>query len=88
MSLDDNISNLATAIGAKIKSKQDILVSSENLKTINGESLLGAGNIIVSGNGEQTVFIQSTQPEINVGSSALWIQKNIDGSITFNLCEN
>lgn len=32
-------------------SKQDTLVSGENIKTINGESLLGSGNITITGTG-------------------------------------
>lgn len=32
-------------------SKQDTLVSGENIKTINGESILGSGNITISGSG-------------------------------------
>lgn len=31
--------------------KQDVLVSGENIKTINGESLLGSGNISITGSG-------------------------------------
>jgi hypothetical protein len=35
--------------------KQDKLVSGTNIKTINGESLLGEGNIVISsGGGEET----------------------------------
>ena len=34
------------------------------------------------------VFIQEAEPTIDVGTSALWIQKSLDGSITFNLIEN
>lgn len=91
MALDDNISALATAIGAEIKTKQDELVSGTNIKTINGASILGAGNISISGgggSGTQNVFIQEAEPTIDIGTSALWIQKSLDGSITFNLVEN
>ena len=35
-------------------SKQDALVSGTNIKTINGESILGEGNIIISGGGTVT----------------------------------
>ena len=35
---------------ADLDKKQDILVSGENIKTINGESLLGEGDIIIEGN--------------------------------------
>lgn len=34
-----------------ISGKQDVLVSGTNIKTINGESLLGSGNIVVGGGG-------------------------------------
>lgn len=39
-------------ISQKFKdSKQDTLISGTNIKTINGESLLGAGNIVINGSG-------------------------------------
>jgi hypothetical protein len=89
MALDDNISALATAIGTKVKNKQDLLVSGASIKTINNQSILGSGNITISGaGGVQNVFIQELEPTIDVGTSALWIQKSLDGSITFNLVEN
>ena len=34
-----------------ISGKQDTLVSGENIKTINGESILGSGNIVIEGGG-------------------------------------
>jgi hypothetical protein len=37
-----------------INNKQDKLVSSTNIKTINGESILGSGNITISGGGSST----------------------------------
>jgi len=36
---------------SKINAKQDILVSATNIKTINGASILGSGNLAVSGSG-------------------------------------
>lgn len=48
MALDDNISALATAIGTEIKSKQDILISGNNIKTVNGTELLGSGNLEIT----------------------------------------
>lgn len=38
-------------IGERFDSKQDRLVSGENIKTINGESILGEGNITIEGGG-------------------------------------
>ena len=67
MALDDNISALATAIGAEIKDVRADMA------------------LISGGGGTQNVFIQETQPNAIVNS--LWIQKSVDGSITFNLIE-
>lgn len=44
-----DIYNLATK--SELNTKQDTLVSSENIKTINGTSILGAGNIEIQGGG-------------------------------------
>ena len=38
-------------IGVDLSSKQDLLVSGTNIKTINAQSLLGSGNITISGGG-------------------------------------
>lgn len=48
-----------------ISSKQDILVSGTNIKTINGTSLLGSGNIEISGGSDEKV--QQTNTTSNVG---------------------
>lgn len=69
MELIERVSDLATAIGTKIKEV---------------EASIGSGG---SG-GTQNVFIQESEPTIDIGTSALWIQKSLDGSITFNLVEN
>ena len=49
------------------------------------EASIGNGG---GGAGTQNVFIQEAEPTIGTGTSALWIQKSADGSITFNLIEN
>lgn len=38
-----------SSVGERFDSKQDNLVSGENIKTINGESILGSGNISIEG---------------------------------------
>ena len=43
------------AITAATSTKQDTLVSGTNIKTINGETLLGEGNITIQGGGDVTV---------------------------------
>lgn len=47
--IKDNISGYVTSseLTEKISGKQDKLISSENIKTINGKSILGSGNIDV-----------------------------------------
>lgn len=46
---DNAIANKAVADA--LKEKQDALVSGENIKTVNGQSLLGKGNIEIQGGG-------------------------------------
>ena len=88
MSLDENIVSVVQAIGTEIKGKQEKLVSGTNLSTINGNSLLTGGNIVISGSGgsgTQNVFIQDTEPAVATGEKALWLQTSSDGSVMFNL---
>ena len=83
MDLVSRITEVITAIGVAIKGKQDNLVSGTNIKTINSQSLLGSGNIVISGGGgggTQNVFIQETEPEIS--SDSLWIQRLPNGNYT------
>lgn len=40
-----------TGLSAAIAAKQDTLVSGSNIKTVNGQSLLGAGDLVISGGG-------------------------------------
>lgn len=58
--------------------KQDALVSGTNIKTINNESLLGSGNITISGSGDESEYIIPTyclKTTANFSSTA-----NINGS--------
>ena len=82
MDLVSRITEVITAIGVAVKSKQDNLVSGTNIKTINSQSLLGSGNIVISGEGggTQNVFIQETEPEVS--SDSLWIQRLPNGNYT------
>lgn len=85
MDLVSRISDLATAIGNVIKGKQDILTAGVTIKTINGVSPLGAGNIVISGGGGggvQNVYIQTTEPTIATGEKALWIDTT-GGNLNF-----
>ncbi len=81
MDLVSRITEVITAIGVAIKGKQDNLVSGTNIKTINSQSLLGSGNIVISGGGgTQNVFIQETEPEVS--SDSFWIQSLPNGNYT------
>ena len=46
---------------AAVPNKQDTLVSGTNIKTINGESVLGSGNITIQGGGTGIESITSQQ---------------------------
>ena len=50
--VNDEIGKLDSALSGEISKKQNALVSGENIKTINGISLLGNGNIVITGSGE------------------------------------
>ena len=53
-----------TQISNAISGKQDTLISGTNIKTINNESLLGSGNIVISGgSGGSANIIELTQAE-------------------------
>ena len=51
-----NAADVTTGLAAK----QDTLVSGTNIKTINNQSLLGSGNITVSGGGTTVTLTDNT----------------------------
>lgn len=55
-----------------MSTKQDTLVSGTNIKTINGNSVLGSGNIEVGGGSSLPISFSTTQPPLD-GSVILWI---------------
>jgi hypothetical protein len=62
---------LGTVITAHqdISGKQDKLVSGTNIKTINGTSLLGSGDIVISGGGGGSSSGSGSYSEVNHGTS-------------------
>ena len=58
-----DISNLATK--TELATKQDTLVSGTNIKTINGTSLLGSGNITIEGGGNVDLSDYYTKSQTN-----------------------
>ena len=65
-----------------IASKQDVLISGTNIKTINSNSLLGSGDLVISG-GVSSVGLTTgtTGTDINVSGSPI----TSSGSITLNI---
>lgn len=56
-----NISSILPACNTKWNGKQDSLVSGTSIKTVNGNSLLGSGDIVISGGGGSLInFSEST----------------------------
>lgn len=60
---DNAVNSLYSGLAA---SKQDTLVSGTNIKTINGNSLLGAGNLVISGSGGTI-----TEVDVDFGNTAV-----------------
>lgn len=48
-----------TDLAAAVSGKQEALVSSTNIKTVNGTSLLGAGDLVISGGGASLPSVQT-----------------------------
>ena len=63
------LDNMVNSVDYNLKFKQDKLVSGTNIKTINGESVLGEGNIVING-GESTEHVNLTLTEYNNLSDA------------------
>ena len=60
------IENQPVMVETYDKELQEELVSGTNIKTINGESILGEGNLDISGGGGATDYTQLTnKPQIN-----------------------
>jgi hypothetical protein len=59
--------------------KQDTLVSGTNIKTINGNSVLGSGNLVISGGAAEAAGAD-TQVQFNDGGTNL----GADANLTFN----
>ena len=58
-------------IAKNFRLKQDLLKSGENIKTINGQSLLGSGNLVITGVGDYNVD--------GGHSDSILLEQNING---------
>lgn len=65
-------------IKGSISSKQDALVSGTNIKTINNTSLLGSGNISISGGGGSGITLDDVYP---VGSIYMSVNSTDPGTL-------
>ena len=88
------ISDFSATVASNITGKQDTLISATNIKTINGATILGSGDLVVSGGGggsgtvtsvssanaDATVATGTTTPVITVVSAPkLTTARNING---------
>lgn len=64
----DNATN--TQYSGLATSKQDVLVSATNIKTINGSSILGSGDLVISGGSGITRSIVVTSGNVSAGAMA------------------
>lgn len=66
---DNDKQEIATVVTGdlsnKLDSKQDKLIAGENIKTVNGQSLLGQGNVNISGKEEFKSVSVVTEEEVN-----------------------
>ena len=65
----EDLASIIASIEQQIAAKQDKLVSGTNIKTINGESILGEGNIVIEGGGGSSSGSSGAYAEVNHGTS-------------------
>ena len=66
-----DISNLATK--TELSAKQDALISGTNIKTINGTSLLGSGNIVIESSGGGSEIIDVLDNKTYARTQGSWV---------------
>lgn len=66
-----DVSNLATK--DEVNAKQDELISGTNIKTINGTSLLGSGNIIIESSGGGSEIIDVLDSKTYARTQGSWV---------------
>jgi hypothetical protein len=64
--LDEYIPGMFREVKNDIRGKQDVLVSGENIKSINGESLLGEGNLELAVEVDQTFDAESQNAQSGI----------------------
>ena len=71
------IESVKESVRVSQTSKQDKLVSGTNIKTINGQSILGSGNITIEGNGTVDTSNLATKSELNAKQDKLVSGSNV-----------
>lgn len=84
------IRNDGTSVETSLANKQDALVSGTNIKTVNNESLLGSGNLTITGEpGDDGVgiasVVQTTESTTPGGTNVITITKTDGTSSTVNV---
>lgn len=64
--MHDLVQNINADLANLYDTKQDSLVSGNNIKTINGQSILGSGDIVITGGGIQAVATGDIIDDVNV----------------------
>ena len=77
----DNVEDALNESVDKIKNKQDKLVSGTNIKTINGKSILGYGNIEITSSGGSGTNFSVSYNEVN---EELTITSITENNIIYN----
>jgi hypothetical protein len=79
--MDSNLELAFQAVATAIKARQEPLVSGTSIKTINGISILGGGDLVTPSSGAN-VAIQATEPIVSVGQKLLWVETKESGDIS------
>lgn len=76
------VKGVTSAIQTQIGNKQDTLVSGTNIKTINGTSVLGSGDIVISGGGSLSALTAATGSNTinNANNSQVWQWNSLTGT--------
>jgi hypothetical protein len=96
----DNIQHYHNKLSQVVETKQDSLVSGTNIKTINGTSILGSGNIAIEGDANvQAVdeistiidvdldkyIVETTDDNITLDNNKYYKKTNVSSSISITL---
>jgi hypothetical protein len=91
----DNTSDLnkpiSTATSTALSGKQDTLVSGTNIKTINGNSVLGSGDLVIGGGGSSLIIkdegtqITAAVASINFTGSSVTASSDVNGNVTVDI---